>query len=92
MRRRAGGPDHERVALDTTMAFTPFFERSGPFAPEALPRLQALGLAGKVLPGSDFPNIPHVYGGQLAALAGLGLGERWLRAVCWDNATRMFGT
>jgi uncharacterized protein len=84
--------NHERVALDTTMAFTPFFERFGPFPPEALPRLRALGLAGKVLLGSDFPNIPHAYASQLAALAGLGLGEPWLRAVCWDNATRMFGT
>ncbi len=84
--------NHERVALDTTMAFTPFFERFAPFPPEALPRLQALGLAGKVLLGSDFPNIPHPYAGQLAGLAGLGLGEPWLRAVCWDNAARMFGT
>ena len=75
------------------MAFTPFFERSGPFAPEALPRLQALGLAGKVLPGSDFPNIPRVcWPAPCPALAGLGLSEPWLRAACWDNATRMFGT
>jgi len=82
---------YERVALDTTMAFTPFFERFTPFPARALPRLQALGLAGKVLLGSDFPNIPYAYAEQIAGLVRLGLGEPWLRAVCWDNAARLFG-
>ena len=82
---------YERVALDTTMAFTPFFERLTPFPARALPRLQALGLAGKVLLGSDFPNIPYAYAEQIAGLVRLGLGEPWLRAVCWDNAARLFG-
>ena len=78
---------HERVALDTTMAFTPFFEEmGGAYPPELLPRLRDLGLAGKVHLGSDFPNIPYPYGDQLDALARLGLGEEWLRAVCWSNA------
>jgi len=82
---------YERVALDTTMAFTPFFERLTPFPARALPRLQALGLAGKVLLGSDFPNIPYAYAEQVAGLVRLGLGEPWLRAVCWDNAAGLFG-
>ena len=82
---------YERMALDTTMAFTPFFERLTPFPDRALPRLQALGLAGKVLLGSDFPNIPYPYAEQIAGLARLGLDVPWLRAVCWENAARMFG-
>jgi predicted TIM-barrel fold metal-dependent hydrolase len=82
---------YERVALDTTMAFTPFFERLTPFPGPALPRLRALGLAGKVLLGSDFPNIPYAYCEQIAGLARLGLGGRWLRAVCWENAAGLFG-
>jgi hypothetical protein len=82
---------YERVALDTTMAFTPFFQRLTPFPGPALPRLHALGLAGKVLLGSDFPNIPYAYCEQIAGLARLGLGERWLRAVCWENAAGLFG-
>ena len=49
------------------------------------------GPAGKVLLGSDFPNIPHAYAEQIAGLVRLGLGEPWLRAVCWDNAAAMFG-
>lgn len=82
---------YEQVSLDTTMAFTPFFERITPFPARALPRLRALGLAGKVLLGSDFPNIPYAYAEQIAGLARLGLGEPWLRMVCWGNAARLFG-
>jgi hypothetical protein len=83
--------DYERVSVDTTMVFTSFFEQAAPFPTGALPRLRDLGLAGKVLLGSDFPNIPYPYAEQLAGLAKLGLGDAWLRAVCWDNATRLFG-
>jgi hypothetical protein len=82
---------YERVALDTTMAFTPFFERIAPFPEAALPRLLDLGLAGKVLLGSDFPNIPYPYAEQLAGLVRAGLGDDWLRAVCWQNTARLFG-
>jgi predicted TIM-barrel fold metal-dependent hydrolase len=83
---------YERVVLDTTMIFTPFFDRITEFPPAALPRLRELGLAGKVLLGSDFPNIPHPYADQLAGLARLGLGDDWLRAICWENPTRLFST
>jgi uncharacterized protein len=77
---------YERVSLDTTMAFTQFFELMAPFPRAGLPRLYDLGLAGKVLLGSDFPNLPYPYAEQLAALAALDLGDDWLRAVCWHNA------
>lgn len=87
----AAAERYERVALDTTMAFTPFFGEVAPFPAALLPRLRALGLAGKVLLGSDFPNIPYPYAEQIAGLARLGLGEDWLRSVCWDSAARMFG-
>ncbi|MFG2050363.1 amidohydrolase family protein [Micromonospora sp. NPDC048935] len=81
---------YERVRLDTTMAFTPFLDQFVPFPRDELPRLRELGLAGKVLLGSDFPNIPHPYADQLTGLARLDLGDDWLRAVCWDNAARLF--
>jgi hypothetical protein len=80
---------YERVHLDTTMAFTAFFERMAPYPPSLLPRVRALG--DRVLLGSDFPNIPYAYAEQLSALAQLGLGEDWLRRVCWHNAVRLFG-
>jgi predicted TIM-barrel fold metal-dependent hydrolase len=77
---------HERVGLDTTMAFTDFFEEIGAaYPPELLPRLRDLGLAGRVLLGSDFPNIPYPYATQLDALERLQLGDDWLAAVCWHN-------
>ncbi len=79
----------ERTYLDTTMAFTEFFEEADPFPAELLPRLLALG--DKVLLGSDFPAIPYAYAHQLEVLDALGMGEEWLRGVCWSNAARLFG-
>jgi predicted TIM-barrel fold metal-dependent hydrolase len=81
---------YERVGLDTTMALTDFFQEIAPVPTDLYPRLLDLGLAGKVLLGSDFPNIPYEYGHQLEALARPGLGDDWLRAVCWHNAVRLF--
>jgi len=77
--------------LDTTMALTDFFEALAPVPPDLYPRLRDLGLAGKVLLGSDFPNIPYPYVEQLEALAELDFGDDWLRAVCWDNGAALTG-
>jgi predicted TIM-barrel fold metal-dependent hydrolase len=84
--------DYEWVFLDTTMIFTDFSVSLAPFPAAALPLAHELGLAGKILLGSDFPNIPYPYARQLAGLARLGLGDDWLRAVCWDNPVALFGT
>jgi predicted TIM-barrel fold metal-dependent hydrolase len=81
---------YERVGLDTTMALTDFYEELAPFPAALRPRLRDLGLAGKVLLGSDFPNIPYPYAHQLESLARADLGDDWLRAVCWQNAARLF--
>ncbi|SDP98239.1 amidohydrolase family protein [Lentzea jiangxiensis] len=83
---------YERVTLDTTMAFTSFMEQIIPFPRDLLPRLRDLGLAGRVLLGSDFPQIPWSYAEQLAGLARLDLDEDWLRAVCWHNSVALFGS
>ncbi len=80
----------ERVRVDTTMVFTDFFDDLGAeFPADLVPRLR--DLEPKVLLGSDFPNIPYAYGEQLAGLERLGLGDDWLRAVCWGNAAALFG-
>jgi predicted TIM-barrel fold metal-dependent hydrolase len=86
---------YDETRLDTTMVFTDFFDRDGPFPDDLLPRLAGLG--DKVLLGSDFPTIPHPYLHQLEGLARLHdrhpeLDEDWLRAVCWHNAVGLFGT
>lgn len=80
---------HDNVALDTTMIFTDFFDQIAPFPSRALPLLRNLGEAGKVLLGSDFPNIPYPYARQIAGLAALGFGDPWLRTVCWDAPNRL---
>jgi predicted TIM-barrel fold metal-dependent hydrolase len=81
---------YERVHVDTTMVFTPFFDDLGAAFPvDLVPRLRDLG--SKVLLGSDFPNIPYAYDEQLAGLARLDLGDDWLRAVCWHNAAALLG-
>jgi len=81
---------YPRVCLDTTMVGTDFFNGIGPLPEELLPEFRELGRDGRVLLGSDFPNIPYPYAEQLAALARFDLGEDWLRAVCWNNAESMF--
>ena len=81
---------HDRVYLDTTMVGTDFMQRFAPLPRELLPRVRDLGLAGRILLGSDFPNIPYPYAHQLEALAALDLGDDWLRAVCWDNTAALF--
>ena len=80
---------YSSVHLDTTMSFTDFTEQSAPYPPDLLPRLA--DLRERIVLGSDFPNIPHPYAHQLEALARLGLGEDWLRAVCHDNGARLLG-
>ncbi|MGZ4459362.1 MAG: amidohydrolase family protein, partial [Nocardioidaceae bacterium] len=80
---------HDRVFLDTTMAFTDFFEREAPYPRDLLPRLA--DLSQRVLLGSDFPNIPYPFAHQLEALEKLGMGEAWLRKVCWTNAQALIG-
>ncbi|MGH3295503.1 MAG: amidohydrolase family protein, partial [Trebonia sp.] len=78
----------DSVLLDTTMAFTPFVEDGAPFPAAELPRLRDLG--GRVLLGTDFPNIPYPYPDALESLERAGLGVAWLRAVCHDNAASLF--
>ncbi|MGP4023283.1 amidohydrolase family protein [Actinomadura sp. 3N407] len=81
---------YERVHLDTTMTFTSFGEL-GAFPAALMPLLRDLGLDGRILLGTDFPNIPYEYAHQLEALAALDLGDDWLRAVCWHGPAAFFG-
>jgi hypothetical protein len=78
---------YANVHLDTTMALTPFTEAMMAFPRELRPRLAAL--QDRIVLGSDFPNIPYEYAVQLESLERLELGDDWLRAVCWDNGTRL---
>ena len=79
----------EHVRLDTAMVFTDFFSPERAEQERLLPRLSAL--VDKVVFGSDFPTIPYPYVHQLEALECLGLGEDWLRRVCWTNPAELLG-
>jgi hypothetical protein len=76
------------VHVDTTMCFTDF-SGGAELGRRLAPRLDRL--RDKVVLGTDFPNLPYDYAHQLHSLARLGLGDEWLRAVCWDNGARLLG-
>lgn len=75
------------VHVDTTMCFVDTFGDQEGVGELLAPRLARL--SDKVILGADFPNIPHDYAHQLEVLDRLGLGDDWLRAVCWTNAARL---
>jgi predicted TIM-barrel fold metal-dependent hydrolase len=80
---------YPNVHLDTTMVGTRFMNQISPVPGEVIAALGDLG--DRVVLGTDFPNIPYAYGEQLVALDRFGLGDDWLRAVCWTNGERLLG-
>ncbi|MFC9767778.1 amidohydrolase family protein [Rhodococcus jostii] len=79
---------YSNVYLDTTMTFTDYTEAATPFPRDQVHRLA--DLQERIVFGSDFPNIPYPYLDALEGLTRFDLGEPWLRAVCHDNAARLF--
>lgn len=92
-----GAPDYEDfvglaagapgVRLDTTMAFGDSTLRA--FPDQLLGSVERLG--DRILFGSDFPTVPYTYAVQVERLAGLGMGDDWLRKVLWHNAAALLG-
>lgn len=83
-----------RVYLDTTMVGTPFADVLHPLPLDWAARL--VDHADRVAFGSDFPNMPHPYATQVAAVCGWAaaeprLGEAFLRAVLHDTPARLLG-
>ena len=78
---------YPNVHLDTTMVATDFFNALTRPPVAVVQRWRVL--QDRIVLGTDFPNIPYVYGHQLHALERLELGDEWLRAVCWDNPARL---
>jgi predicted TIM-barrel fold metal-dependent hydrolase len=74
------------LRLDTAMVFGGP-QAIGAFPAELVERLGGLG--ERVLFGSDFPSVAWPFAGQVGGLAGLGLGEEWLRGVLWRNGARL---
>ena len=78
---------YANVHVDTTMVGTTFTNAFSPVPPAAVQRLGQL--QDRVVLGTDFPNIPYAYCEQLDALEAFGLGDAWLRDVCWTNGARL---
>jgi uncharacterized protein len=80
---------YDNVHLDTTMVGTDYMNELAPVPPAVVSRFGQL--AERIVLGTDFPNIPYAYAEQLVALERFGLGDDWLRAVCWTNGARLIG-
>jgi hypothetical protein len=85
---------HENVVIDTTMVGTAFSEDMAPLPPDWPARLAGFG--GRVVLGTDFPNIPYPYAEQLRTIHAwaaeddrLGLG--FLRSVLHDAPSALLG-
>jgi hypothetical protein len=77
----------ENTWLDTTMALTGFMQQLRPFPVGRLAQLRTLSGQGKVLFGSDFPNIPYPYAHQVEVLSDHGLD---MPEVLWRAPARLF--
>ncbi|MBV8579230.1 MAG: amidohydrolase family protein [Candidatus Eremiobacteraeota bacterium] len=89
-----GAPDHlryldltarePRLFLDTTMAFAP----ESPMRIE-IARADVERGARQIVLGTDWPNIPYAYDGDLRGLRALGLDDATVRAITNENARRL---
>ncbi|MDB5029216.1 MAG: Amidohydrolase, partial [Candidatus Eremiobacteraeota bacterium] len=89
-----GMPDHlryielalrePRLFLDTTMAFAP----ESPMRIE-VSRADVERGAKQIVYGTDWPNTPHPYDGELRGLRALGLDDATVRAITTENARRL---
>jgi predicted TIM-barrel fold metal-dependent hydrolase len=73
-----------RLFLDTTMAFAPESPSRIAVAREDVERG-----ARQIVLGTDWPNIPYPYDGDLRGLRALGLRDETLRAITTENARRL---
>jgi predicted TIM-barrel fold metal-dependent hydrolase len=73
-----------RLFLDTTMAFAPESPSRVQVAREDVERG-----AKQIVYGTDWPNIPYAYDGEVRGLRDLGLEEATIRAITTENARRL---
>ena len=82
--------DFERVHLDTTMAFTDFFEEMAPF-PRDLLSAAASTCGTGCCSARTSRTSPTPTPTSSRRSSGSSLGDDWLRAVCWENGHRLLG-
>ncbi len=74
--------------LDTTMGLTDFMEEMTAYPRELLPPLREAAEQGKVLFGSDFPNIPYPVAHQVQVLMDRDLD---MPQILWHAPAHLFG-
>lgn len=74
---------YDTLWLDTTMALTDYFQ---------IEARVALGdyREGRIMYGSDFPNIPYAWDRELKCLQAAGLSDDALERILWKNAAEFF--
>lgn len=77
-------PANPRLFLDTTMAFAP----ESPMRAGAT-RADVERGAHQIVYGTDWPNMPYAYDGELRGLRALALDDATLRAITGENARRL---
>jgi predicted TIM-barrel fold metal-dependent hydrolase len=73
-----------RLFLDTTMAFA----LQSPMRPDVT-RGDVERIASQLVYGTDYPNVPYPYDGELHGLRALGLDDATLRAITTENPRRL---
>lgn len=73
-----------RLFLDTTMVFAPESPMQVAIGHDAV-----VAGVGQIVYGTDWPNIPYPYDGELTGLRALGLDAATLRTITRDNARRL---
>ncbi len=73
-----------RLFLDTTMAFAP----ESPMQ-RGITKADVLRAPGQIVLGTDYPNIPYAYDGDVRGLRARGLDEPTLRAITSENARKL---
>ncbi|MFB6205418.1 MAG: amidohydrolase family protein [Haloglomus sp.] len=83
--------DHDRVFLDTCFAMATVVGDYVDFDPETIPNAVFEDLAGQVMYGSDFPNMPHAYEREYEGLLARDLSEDAFDALFRGAARRFLG-
>ena len=78
---------YPNVHVDTTMVGTDYMNGFAPLPDSAVARARRAGGPGRA--GQRLPQHPVPVRRSADALERLGLGDDWLRAVVWDNGTRL---
>lgn len=83
--------DHDQAFLDTTMALSPHTPEYLGSDPTAVDDADLEALAGSVMYGSDYPNLPYPYRAERAGLLDRDLSPDAYRALFRDAAERFLG-